>query len=271
MFLFLRTAAYYNKMPAVATSAGRYGYGRAPVVVGSGSFNQINLTAFSNWHTSNAQAIYSTNITNSYNYIFDGGAYNINDGGFDMWDLGNFISLTGFASSSNINYGTLTNTPASNYGFFVSQANEWPQIAFAYVKNGTIQWYNGGDVGTDGGGSNNNSSGTYTTTNQGRYGSYWLNQNYGTPDPTIGYLYFTIQQSNLNSAITSSNDLRKTAQPPANTYTQSFSITGSNIIFCQMLVSVRNASVSPAGFLIPSSNIVNFLSNYVQNATITIT
>lgn len=257
-------------MPGFASSAGQYGYGRAPYVVASGNFNQVNLATFSNWHTSNASSIYTANIANAYYYTFDGTTNSINDGGFDMWDSGNFISLTGFQSASNITYGTLSNTPASNYGFFLSQTNVWPQIAMAYVKNGTIRWYNGGDVGTDGGGSNNNANGTYTTTNQGRYGSYWINQNFGTSDPTIGYLYFTIQQSNLNSQITSSNDFRKTAQPPANAYTQSFSITGSNILFCQMLISVRNAVTSPNGFLIPQSNIVNFLSNYVQNANIQI-
>ncbi len=258
-------------MPAFASSPGRYGFGRSPYQVASGAFNQINLASFSNWHMSNASSIYSSNFTNPYYYTFDGTANTITDGGFDMWDVGNYVSLTGFATSSNINYGTLTNTPASNYGFFLSQANVWPQVAFAYVKNGSIRWYNGGDVGTDGGGSNNNMNGTYTTTNQGRYGSWWINQNYGTSDPTIGYLYFTIQQSNLNSQITASNDFRKVIAPPPNTYTQSFSITGSNMIFCQMLVSVRNAVASPAGFLIPSTNITNFLSNYVQNATIQIT
>ena len=253
-------------MPFLGSVEGVLGYGRGAVLGGvdPGVFNQLDLAAFSNWHMSNASNIANTNITNFYAYLFDGTANSISDGGFDMWDSGNFISLTGFQTASNINYGTLSNTPASGYGFFVSQASRWPQVALAWVKNGTIQWHNAGDVGTDGGGANSNFAGTYTTPS-GRYGSYWVNQNYGTPDPTICYLYFTVQNT-YGGGITSSNDLRKTANPPANTYTQSFSVTGSNLIFGQMLLSVRNAT--PIGFLIPQATVAAFLSNYVQAATL---
>lgn len=258
-------------MPFVASVEGVRGFGRAPPAAPqiSGVFNQLDLAAFSNWHTANASNLGSTNIANFYAYLFDGTANSITDGGNDMWDVGNYISLTGFQTASNINYGTLSNTPASGYGFFVSQANCWPQVALAWVRNGTIQWYNGGDVGTDGGGSNNNFAGTYTTPS-GRNGSYWVNQNYGTPDPTICYLYFTVLNSSYGGGVTASNDLRKTAQPPANVYTQSFSVTGSNLIFGQMLLSVRNSAAAPNGFLIPQATIAAFLSNYVQAATLNV-
>ena len=59
----------------------------------AGSFNQVNLVAFSNWHTSNSSNLYVNNITNRYFYTFDGGLNSITDGGSDMYDGGNYISF----------------------------------------------------------------------------------------------------------------------------------------------------------------------------------
>lgn len=239
--------------------------------VSVGAFNQVDLTSFSNWHTSNASSIYVTYITNRYFYTFDGGANNITDGGSDMYDGGNYISLSTVRGSTNLlnsqsnNYGTLSNFTSQNYGFFISQANVWPQISLAYTNSGTVQWRINGNVGTDGGGSNSNFSGTYTTTNQGRYGSFWVNQNYGGGDPTICMTWFSILQSNLDSAITSCNDNRQPTGPPPNEMNQNFTVTGSNYLFGCFLLSRSN------GVLIPSTDIQNFLSNYVTNANIIIT
>ena len=254
-------------MPLYMTLAGQFGYGR----VNATSFNTVDLISFSNWHTSNASTLTSA-IPNFYFYNFDGSFSTINGGGFDMWNIGNYISLNGFTNASTILYGTLSNTPLSNYGYFVSQANVWPQVELAYVRSGTITWNNAGSPGTGGSinSSNANSSGTYTTTNQGRFGTYWVNQNYGMANPTICYLWFTVEQSNLNASLSSFVDLRKTANPPYATYTQSVSISGYNILFGQMLLSVLDLDNYPNGYLIPDSNINSFITNYVQNATINI-
>lgn len=247
-----------------------------PAPTGGGTMNQVDLAAFSNWHAANSSNIFTSNITNRYIYTFDGGANSITDGGFDMYDGGNFISfsttrgVSNLVFAQNINYGTLTNVPANSYGYFISQANVWPQISLAYTQSGTIQWRISGDVGTDGGGSNINVTGTYTTTNQGRNGSFWANQNYGTTDPSIVMTWFTILQPNLNSVITSSNDNRNIANPPPNVMNQNFTVRGSNFLFGCFLLSSRNTSIS-RGELIPTNEIQNFLSNYVTNAVINIT
>jgi hypothetical protein len=254
-------------MPLYMTLAGEFGYGRPNTT----SFNYVDLISFSNWHMSNASTI-TSNIPNFHFYDYDGSVSTINDGGYSMWNIGNFVSLNGFVNASTIVYGTLSNTPNSNYGYFVSQPNVWPQVELAYVRAGTMTWNNAGKPGTGGSinSSNANSSGSYTTSNQGRYGSYWVNQNYGMTYPTICYLWFTIQQSNMNPTITSSNDQRNTANPPYANYTQSFSITGYNVLFGQMLLSVVDFGVYPHGYLIPDSNINAFITNYVQNASINI-
>lgn len=239
--------------------------------VTTGAFNQVNLVAFSNWHTSNSSNLYANNITNEYFYAFAPGTNFIDDGGGDMYDGGNYISFSTTRGSTNLlntqsnTYGTICNVTTSNYGFYISQSNVWPQISLAYTNSGTIQWRVDGNVGTDGGGANSNFSGTYTTTNQGRYGSFWVNQNYNGGDPTICMAWFTILQSNLDSVITSCNDNRNLANPPPNIMNQNFTVTGSNFLFGMFLLSRSN------GVLIPSNEVQNFLSNYVTNANIIIT
>ena len=254
-------------MPLFMTLAGEFGYGRT----NSTSFNNVDLISFSNWHTSNASS-FTTAIPNFHFYDFDGSISTINDGGYNMWNIGNYVSLNGFVNASTIRYGTLANTPLSNYGYFVSQSNVWPQVELAYTRGGTITWNNAGAPGTAGtiGSSNNNISGTYTTSNQGRNGTYWANQNYGKLNPTICYIWFTIMQPNLNSVLYSVNDQRNTVNPPYANYTQSVSITGGNILFCQMLLSVVDLDNYPSGYLISDSVINTFITNYVQNANINI-
>jgi hypothetical protein len=255
-------------MPLYTTFTGNFGFGRAQQL----TFNTVDLIAFSNWHQSNASTIAQSDISNCYFYLYDGGANYITDGGNSMWLTGNYISLGGTQTASTIAYGSLVNTPPSNYGYFVSQAGVWPQISLGYVKVGTVLWSNAGAIGTGGNpnASNTNFDGSFNTSNQARYVSYWANQTYGVGTPTIAYVWFTIGQSNLNTVYASSNDGRKTLQPPALRYTQYYSITGSNFVFGQFLLSAYDSNNYPNGPLIPQVQVETFLSNYVQNAFINI-
>ena len=242
-----------------------------------GVFNQVDLIALSNWHKSNSSNLYVNNITNRYFYTFDGGTNNINDGGNDMYDSGNFISLSttsgiiNVVNAQNINYGTIINVSRDNFGYYVSQSNVWPQISIMYIKSGTAQWRISGGIGTDNqaASSNSNVSGTYTTPTNGRYGSFWVNQIYNTTDPSIVTTWFTILQSDVNSVITSCNDNRYNANPPIDPMNQNFTVTGSNFLFGCFLLSSRNVPISKGEF-IPTAQIQNFISNYVTNAVINI-
>lgn len=233
----------------------------------------ISLTDFSNFHVANSSNIYVSNVNPRYFYTFDGTALNsINDGGGDMYDGGNFLSYgylnsagTLIQSNTSINYGTISNTlvAGSNQGFFVSQKNIWPQVCFAYAQTGRINWRVNGDVGTDGGGTNGNSNGTYTCPNN-RFGNWWANYNGGTGDPSICEVWFTILFSNVpNSLINSCNDARNLSSPPPNAMNQSFTVGGSNFCFCLTLLS------KASGVFVTSTEITNYLTQYVQNATIT--
>lgn len=240
--------------------AGEFGYGRSHAP----PFDSIDFGTFSNWHTSNASTIAETAISSFYKYTFDGASPStITDGGFNMFDVGNSVSLGGIAT--NIPYGTLTST------FYVSQPNVWPQVALTYITSaGTLQWINGGSLGMGGSpfGSNINYSGSYTTTNQGRGGYYWTNQKYGLTNPTVCYLWFTITQPTVNSHVSAETDSRSAINPPAYTYTQSITMPGSHFLFGQMLLSARTPYSYPNGFPISQANIETFITNYVQAADI---
>jgi hypothetical protein len=245
-------------MPLYMSLAGEFGYGRSH----SPPFDAIDFGTFSNWHTSNASTIAQTSIPFFYNYVFDGSPSTIEDGGFNMWNVGNAIS---FSTTSNITYGTISSV------FYVSQPNVWPQVALAYTTvAGTLQWGNSGLIGMAGSpfGSNANYSGTYVTSNQGRGGQYWVNQKYGLTNPTICYLWFTIGQSTVNSQLSGYTDSRSTSSPPLYTYTQSVSVSGSKILFGQMLLSSRTSSSFPNGNVISQENVETFLANYVGAADI---
>jgi len=245
-------------MPLYMSLAGDFGYGRSHAP----PFDAIDFGTFSNWHTSNASTIAETTISSFYKYTYDGSPSTIADGGFNMFDIGNIVS---FSTFNNIPYGTISSV------FYVSQPNVWPHVSLAYATaTGTLQWANSGSVGMGGSpfGSNANFSGTYTTTNQGRNGSYWVNQKYGLTNPTICYMWFTIKQPTVNSQINSYTDSRSIFNPPLYAYTQSISVSGSKFLFGQMLLSARTSSSFPNGFLISQTDIESFLSNYVQNADI---
>lgn len=253
-------------MPLYMTLAGEFGYGRSVE-----RFNYVDIVSFSNWHVANAST-FTSNIPNFHFYTYDGSISTINDGGFNMWNIGNYITLNGVTTASTIAYGTLANTPQSGYGYFVSQAGVWPQVDFAYARSGTLRWNNSGNPGTAGtiGSSNANWNGYYTTSNRNRYGTYWVNQKYGKLNPTICYVWFTIMQPNLGSIINTVTDGRSMVTPPYPSYNQFISLTGSNFIFCQMLFSVLDSNRYPSGYLIPDGNINAFITNYVENATINI-
>ncbi len=242
-------------------------------------FNNINLNLFNDWHVQNASSIYASNIPSSYNYTFDAtltlASTSINDGGFDMFDSGNFISISTTRGATNILtvnsnvYGRVSTLTNSNVGFLTTSRNVWPQVSLAYATDASILWRASGGIGTDGGGTLCNVSSVYTTP-RGYTGQFWANQGFGTPDPCICYTWFTIESTSWNTIISSSNNGLATAAAPPDPMNQFMRVTGCNFVFGLFLLSARRVTPAPAGFFISTSFITNFLSNYVQNANIVI-
>ena len=244
-------------------------------------FNFVNMPLLRNWHTSNASSIYSTFVPSSYLYLFDGaGSTNITDGGygFDMFDTGNYISLTTTRNASNIFtsnlmlYGTISTLSNQNFGFFITSRNIWPQVSLAFIKEGTIRWTPSGGIGSDGGGTLSNVSSTYTT-NRGFTGRFWANQGYNQgQDPSIVYTWFTIESTEWNTLISSTSNGLATGVSPPDPMNQFMQVTGCNYMFGMFLLSVRRPPYTTigVGFFLSTVFIQNFLSNYVENANISV-
>lgn len=226
-----------------------------------------------------ANTAYLDAFPDAYLYRFDGSSYgvsgyttgihyNINDGGDDMYDSGNHIWIEGdvipeanlpsilTGSEKSCPYGTLYEKPDHSGGVYITSKNVYPHLTMTYAKTGTIKIRCFGNVGSDGDGSVTNFEGTYTCDN-GRTGQYWANINYGTSDPSIGDVWFTITKPEWNTDITDTLDERKTED--ADDYDHSVSVTGTNYVFCKVLLS------RSAGNTIDAALVEKFLSNYVES------
>lgn len=228
----------------------------------------VNLNTIADWHTeSNLTPLINNSFSNFYMYLYDGYANAnsvtyISDGGNDMFDNGNYIDIWGncITGFSNLSYGTINTEPT--HGFYITPADVWPNTTIIYVQKGTSRINIHGDRGSDGNGTVTNDKASYITSND-RYGDIFYNANGLAVDPSILDVWFTVQNSNWGSRITSSNDQRETND--ANDYTHSVEVGGSNYMFVKTLLSLSNGQVPT------TQNIVDYVASYVYNLPITIT
>lgn len=229
----------------------------------------LNLNAIDDWfhNENNILPIIQNNLTNFYFYEFDGSANAnsvnyINDGGGDMFDSGNYIDISGncITGFSNLSYGSKYTEPT--HGFYITPTDIWPNTTVAYVQTGTVRINVHGNRGSDGDATITNDYMQYTTCND-LYGDIYYNASGDAGDPSILDVWFTIQNSNWNSIITSSNDQRETEDD--NLYSHSVEVGGSNYIFVKTLLSLSDGQM-------PSSQyVVNYVSSFVENLPLFIT
>lgn len=228
----------------------------------------INLNTIADWHVeSNLTPLLNSSFSNFYYYLYDGyvnanSVSYIRDGGNDMFDNGNYIDIWGncITGFSNLSYGTI-NTEAT-HGFYITPSNVWPNTTVIYVQKGTSRINVRGDRGSDGGGTITNDKASYTTSNS-RYGDVFFNANGLANDPSILDIWFTIQNSNWGSRITSSNDQRETIDD--NSYNHYVEVGGSNYIFVKTLLSLSNGDVPT------TQNIIDYVSSYVYDIPLIVT
>jgi hypothetical protein len=167
-------------------SANATYYAGSSVSGGSPSCNTSSLANILSSLTSNQSTI-SAAVTNGYNFTMDGGVNgpNINDGGNDMYDGGNFIS-TNFATNFNYSDGVVTSSGAFGSGssYFTRKINNmWALTAnMNNVSNFTIS----GNNGADGGGSVNGT--TLTTTVGCQQYILLLKRVWNAGDPSINQM-----------------------------------------------------------------------------------
>ena len=188
----------------------------------------------------------------------------IRDGGRDMFDNGNFISVEATADTGATTFGVTDgyydiSGSAAGHGFYIGNTVNYPHMSFAYTNDGHVLLRARGNVGSDAGASVTNYNGSITCTNS-RVSQYWMNVNYDAGDPTIGDLWFTIEVPAWGSSATLIGDTRKISDD--NTYNHYVDISGHNILFCKALLSKKR------GAYITQSEVEAFLADYVQNASL---
>ncbi len=229
----------------------------------------VNSTANYNYENSNGD--YQTVESNNFAIIDKIPIMNyIGDGGGDMFDDGNYISIivnNGTSDVYNIDEGEYGESAQSGqYGYLIGSPNVYPHMSMACVGSGanTVTLRASGNVGTDGSGEVDNYPEIgdppleYGPTTSGRRGKFWMTVNYGRSDPSIGDLWFTVERDSWSSLTALADDQRKPDDD--NNYNTYITLTGQNFIFCKALLSRTSAQY------IDESDVRNFLEAYVDAA-----
>lgn len=182
------------------------------------------------WWKSNSYYAYSA-MTNEYYYNFVPGTTYIQNGGFDMFDVGNNILIDGPIPKT---YGTIESF------YFVTKQNVWPQLTMTRFGN-ILDQIGIGAFGVPGAGDRIAvlDNGTYTC---GDINGDWYsctNYNNDTLEtPSIVNVWFTVTSTLWDSDIREVRDNRRTVDPQL--MTNSIIITGHNVYLGMTLLSRQN-------------------------------
>lgn len=260
-------STYTNTGPVLNCTSN---YGLNHTCIGTNNGFNINLNNIAAW-LPNTSNYYQDSFSNAYMYEYDDGfpvPNRINDGGNDMFDGGNYITVTseciGGTSNevySNIPYGDILGE--ATHGVMVASACNWPHLTIAYAQGDILKIYASGETGSDTYGAVSNIDVQDFSTSNARYGSIWTCMNGITSDPSIIDVWFTIASSNWNTVITSVDDQRKTSD--TDNYNHYVGVGGSNFILGKALVALSNGDFTD----IPT--MTEFVKRLVYNMPITIT
>lgn len=209
----------------------------------------IDSTAFSGIRT------YLTNRRTNYQnpsfyaYTLDQSPGQLSDGGSDMYDGGNVVSLlennttvAGNAYDYNLTNSTTTNLRHAGFGY------AHPLICMATSGN-TLRrfgWMSNGNVGADGSGSSSNQFVYNTQTVNGCLVHSWLCQKaYNAGDPSVNHLYVTLGHTSYGSEINSINVTSYTVSTDSD-YSQ-YETTNKNCLVMRLLLSKSGGVTVNAG------------------------
>jgi len=204
------------------------------------------LTQMSNWWNIHSYLSYS-GLTNEYLYNFIPATNRIQNGGFNMFNNGNYIFINNPTPKT---YGVI----GTNY--FVTKPNVWPQLTM--VKFGTTASSIGiGSFGTPGVGTRTAilDNGTYSCGNIN--GNWYSYSNYTTGTPSIIYVWFTVKNTQWGSDILNVNDSRSVADPTS--MFNSITFTAHSIFIGMTLLSKRNGVTET----FTNQEITNFLQSSI--------
>lgn len=216
---------------------------------GSSNINLIDSNTFSGIRTYLSARRTSYKNTSFYEYTLDSSPSQISDGGGDMYDGGNCISLLENGTAATLNcydYNT-TNGAATNLRH-AGLGYATPLVCMA--TSGTTQrrfgWLSNGNLGADGGGSSSNVTVYNTQTVNGCLVHSWLCQKaFNAGDPSVNHLFVTLGHSSFGSEI---NAINVTTY---NTSTDSdfsqYETTNKNCLVMRLLLSKSGGTVVNSG------------------------
>jgi hypothetical protein len=236
-----------------------------PTVTPLTCFQKYNV-----WWNSNSFISYSA-ITNFYPYSYLPGSTFISTGGLSMFNVGNTILLNNPFPKV---YGTV------GVDFLVSKINIWPQITLVSLGT-TISPHSISEIGSPSIISGNDPTyGPYTTTREvilsdGTYncdninGRWYRYSNIAvnpvflsgqTPNPSIEYVWFTVESSSWGTVISAIDDNRNSTSNP-NSLDSTVGVIGKNGFIGMILLSRYNPSI-PSTY-IPDNQITTFLQSTI--------
>ncbi len=213
------------------------------------SYSQC-LDNFDNRLSSNLS--YITNaIPNNYNFNYDGGSNYISDGGFDMYDGGNYLN-TNLGSSFNYTSGAVvTNSGFGSGGRYVTS-----QLAGFFAMgaelNGVSTFSITGNLGADGQGAV--TAHTFTTTVNGvSYSCYLKRVNDGSYDPAIHQVFIVPTTSGVSHSYSTYTD--------NNLHT----LSGlSSVPYMYYILFAGRTSSNPYAYSIPNSNVEDITTKFLE-------
>ena len=225
---------------------------------------------YNNWWNTHSY-IYYTGITDYYTYSFLPGVNSIQNGGFDMFNVGNVILLNNPIPKI---YGTVGGD------YVVTRRNVWPQLTLVNLGN-TVSPHS---IGEDGSPSTqlgfDPTYGQYEVTREvilteGTYdcgdihGSWYRYSNIGvnppflsgtTPSPSIEYVWFTVESPEWVSDINHIDDNRGNNSQPR-LLTSTVTATGEQAFIGLILLS--KYSPNNPSTIIPDNEVTEFLSSTI--------
>jgi hypothetical protein len=209
------------------------------------SINLIDSTTFLGIRNYFAARLSNYQNASFYFYTLDSSPGQISDGGGDMYDGGNCVSLVetgGIVAGNCLDYNT-SNSTGGNLRFG-SMAYTHP--LFCMATSGTTQrrfgWSSNGNLGADGGGSSSSSQVYNTQTVNGCLVHSWLCQkSRGTSDPSVNHLYVTLGHSSFGSQINAINTQTFTASTDSDI--SQYETTNNNCLVMRILLS-KNSGVT---------------------------
>lgn len=183
-----------------------------------------------------------------YEYSLDSSPGQISDGGSDMYDGGNCVSLlengsivAGNCLDYNISNSTTTNLRYGSMGY--------ARPLFCMATSGTtlrrFGWTSTGNLGADNAGSSSNQQVYNTQTVNGCLVHSWLCQKaFNAGDPSVNHLFVTLGHSSFGSEV---NNVFQAYNSSTDSDSSSYETNSKNCLTMRILLSKSGGSVVNSG------------------------